>query len=64
LIWNSNGGNKWTYKIRGLWDFGGGTVFTTRVACTNSAPAGDLPLFGWVNEPWVTAGTLVISTTP
>ena len=64
LSWNNYGGSKWTYKVRGILDFGGGTVSTVRVACTNSAPAGDLPLFGWVNEPWVTAGTLVISTTP
>ena len=55
-------GTNWLYRARGTFTELG--IQLMRDTCTNSAPAGNIPLLGWVNQPWVTAGTLVISTTP
>jgi len=56
------GGGVWSLAIQAYRiEFG---FNTSRLACTNTAPSTSLPLFGWVNQPWVTGGTLVISTTP
>ena len=55
-------GTNWLYRARGTFTELG--IQLMRDTCKNSAPAGNIPLLGWVNEPWVTGGTLVISTTP
>ena len=55
-------GTAWNLQIQGFYIPYG--FNTSRLACKNTAPSTSLPLFGWVNEPWVIAGTLVISTTP
>jgi hypothetical protein len=54
-------GIKWEYKARGTYTEYG--IQLMRLACTNSSPAGAIPLTGWVNESWC-GGSLVISTTP
>ena len=62
LYWNNQGDEKWWFAA-----YGYNSIiqdYVTRIACSNSAPAGALPLIGWVNESWVTGGTLIISTTP
>jgi hypothetical protein len=62
--WNVYGGNQWTFKGRALYDYGEGfTVEQSRTVCANSAPDGDIPLTGWVNQAGI-IGTLIISTTP
>lgn len=62
--WNVYGGsNNWVFRGRALYDYGGFFMEQSIDACTNSAPAGDIPLTGWVNAAGIT-GTLVISTTP
>jgi hypothetical protein len=68
--WNSSNFISQLYYSAGAWNFfiqGYRIEFGfigTRLACTNTAPSTSLPLFGWVNQSWVTGGTLVISTTP
>ena len=64
FYWNNYGNNQWTFKGRVLYDFGEGfTMYQSRTVCTNTAPAGNIPLTGWVNEAGIT-GSLVISATP
>jgi hypothetical protein len=55
----------WTIGVGGYFDSGdeNSGVFL-RTACTQTASSAALPLYGWTNEPWVTGGTIVISTTP
>ena len=64
FAWNEYGSNSWIFKGRVLYDYGEGfTIEQSRTVCTNPAPAGDIPLTGWVNQAGIT-GSLVISTTP
>jgi len=56
---------EWTINIPGYYETGDeNSGYSVRIACRKIASSAALPLYGWTNEPWVTGGTIVISTTP
>ena len=55
----------WTISAAGYFETGDeNSGYSLRAACRITASSASLPLNGWINESWVTGGTIVISTTP